>query len=87
MATAREVGEQLLHALGCEQEVRVLPRSLGAAPLYLQVSKLSPAIAALPRVSDYLQRPDYAAELQQLHRQQAELYRRQNPPQAQPCTR
>jgi polar amino acid transport system substrate-binding protein len=87
MATAREAGEQLLHALGCEQDVRVLPRGLGAAPLYLQVSRLSPAVAALPLVRDYLQRPDYPAELQQLHRQQAELYRRQNPPQGQPCTR
>jgi polar amino acid transport system substrate-binding protein len=81
IATAREAGEQLL-AVGCEREVRALPRSLGVAPLYLQVSRLSPAVAALPGVRAYLQRPDYAAELQQLHRQQAQLYRQQNPPRA-----
>lgn len=82
VATAREAGEQLLQALGCEQEVSALPRSLGTAPLYLQVSRLSPAVAALPGVRAYLQRPDYAAELQQLHRQQAQLYQRQNPARA-----
>ena len=81
IATAREAGDELLRTLGCEQEVRPLPRVLGAATLYLQVSRLSPAVAALPQLRDYLQRPEYAAELQQLHRQQAELYRRQNPPQ------
>lgn len=80
IATAREAGEQLLQALGCDQAVRALPRSLGAAPLYLQVSRLSPAVAALPGVRAYLQRPGYAAELSLLHRQQAELYRQQNPP-------
>lgn len=84
VATAREAGEQLLRARGCEQEVRALPRALGAAPLYLQISRQSPAVAALPQLRDFLQRPEYAAELQQLHRQQAELYRRQNPPRALP---
>jgi polar amino acid transport system substrate-binding protein len=84
VATAREAGEQLLRARGCEQEVRALPRALGAAPLYLQVSRQSPAVAAVPQLRDYLQRPGYAAELQQLHRQQAELYRRQHPSSALP---
>lgn len=88
VATAREAGEQLLHAQGCEQQVRALPHSLGATPLYLQVSRLSPAVAALPRVRDYLRRADYPAELQLLHRQQAELYRHQNPPRTpMPCGR
>jgi len=88
VATAREAGEQLLRVLGCEQQVRVLPRGLGAASLYLQVSRLSPAVAALPQVRDYLQRAEYAAELQQLHREQAALYRRQNPPRSPlPCAR
>ncbi|MFG6412526.1 substrate-binding periplasmic protein [Roseateles sp. DC23W] len=80
VATAREAGEQMLRAQGCEQQVRVLPRTLGGAPLYLQISRQSPAIAALPAVRAYLQRPDYAVELQQLHGQQAELFRSQNPP-------
>lgn len=84
VATAREAGEQLLRASGCEQEVRVLPRALGAAPLYLQISRQSPALAALPKLSSFLQRPQYAAELQQLQTQQAALYRSQNPSQAQP---
>ncbi|MFG6431560.1 substrate-binding periplasmic protein [Roseateles sp. LYH14W] len=79
LATAREAGEQMLRAHGCEQQVRVLPRTLGGAPLYLQIARQSPAVAALAGVRGYLQRPEYAAELQQLHAQQAELYRRQNP--------
>jgi polar amino acid transport system substrate-binding protein len=80
VATARESGEQLLRAVGCEQQVRVLPRGLGAAGLYLQISRRSPGVAAAAQVQDYLQRPGYAAELGQLHREQAELYRQQNPP-------
>ncbi|HEY0953851.1 MAG TPA: transporter substrate-binding domain-containing protein [Roseateles sp.] len=85
VATAREAGEQMLRARGCEQQVRVLPRTLGGAPLYLQISRQSPVLAeALPRIRAYLQRPEYAAELQQLHGQQAELYRSQNPSQARP---
>jgi polar amino acid transport system substrate-binding protein len=79
MATAREAGLQLVRSLGCEQEVRVLPRGLGAAGLHLQISLLSPAVAAAPQIRDYLQRPDYPTALHQLHRQQAELYRHQNP--------
>ena len=80
VATARESGEQLLRAVGCEQEVRVLPRGLGAAGLYLQISRQSPGVSAAAQVRDYLLQPGYAAELQQLHRLQAELYRQQNPP-------
>ncbi len=80
VATAREAGEQMLRTQGCEQQVRVLPRTLGGAPLYLQISRRSPAAAALPGVRAYLQRPEYAAELQQLHDQQAELYRSHKPP-------
>jgi polar amino acid transport system substrate-binding protein len=79
VATAREAGEQMLLARGCQQEVRALPRTLGGASLYLQISRQSPALAALPGVRRYLQRPEYAAELQLLHGQQADLYRSQNP--------
>ncbi|MEO6278550.1 transporter substrate-binding domain-containing protein [Roseateles sp.] len=80
IATAREAGTQMLRAMGCEQEVRVLPRGLGADGLHLQISRRSPAAAAAPQIRDYLQQADYPAALQQLHRQQAELYRQQNPP-------
>lgn len=79
VATAREAGVQLLRARGCEQQVRVLPRGLGAAPLYLQISRRSPAVAIVPQLREFLQRPGYAAELNQLHRQQAERYLLQNP--------
>ena len=82
VVTAREAGLQLLRAQGCEQEVRALPRGLGADGLHLQISRRSPAVAAAPQISDYLQQADYATPLQQLHRQQAELFRRQNPPPA-----
>lgn len=88
VATAREAGEALLRSIGCDQAVRALPRSLGAAPLHLQVSRHSPTLGSLPALRTYLQRAGYAAELSQLHRQQAELYRRQNPPRgAEPCGR
>lgn len=88
LATAREAGEALVRALGCDGQVRVLPRSLGAAPLHLQVSRGSAAIGALPQLSSYLQRPGYASELAQLHREQAQRYRKQNPPrEAEPCLR
>jgi polar amino acid transport system substrate-binding protein len=80
VVTAREAGVQLLRAQGCEQEVRLLPRGLGADGLHLQISRRSPAVAAAAHVSGYLQQAEYAAALQLLHRQQAELYRRQNPP-------
>jgi polar amino acid transport system substrate-binding protein len=80
VATAREAGEQLLRAVGCEQEVRALPRGLGAAGLHLQISRRSAGVSAAAQVREYLLQPGYAAELEQLHRQQAELYRLQNPP-------
>lgn len=88
VATAREAGEAMLQSMGCAEQVRMLPRALGGAPLYLQLSRGSPAVAAMPLLRAYLQRPAYAAELAQLHRQQAELYRTQNPPRApEPCGR
>lgn len=88
VATAREAGEALIRSLGCDTVVRALPRPLGAAPLHLQVSRRSAAIAALPQLRSYLQRPGYGGELMQLHREQAERYRTQNPPpEAEPCGR
>lgn len=88
VATAREAGEQLLQALGCSAQVRVLPRGLGEAPLYLHMSRRSPALEALPKAASYLLRPDYPAELQRLQRQQAELFHRQSPPRVLPeCQR
>lgn len=88
VATAREAGEALLMSLGCDTAVRALPRSLGVAPLHLQVSRRSAASVDLPRLRSYLQRPGYAAELMQLHREQAARYRTQNPPrEAEPCAR
>ncbi|RZL36380.1 MAG: transporter substrate-binding domain-containing protein [Rubrivivax sp.] len=80
VVTAREAGLQLLRALGCEQEVRMLPRGLGADGLHLLISRRSPASSLAPQVADYLQQPGYAAALQQLQRQQAQVYRDQNPP-------
>lgn len=82
VVTAREAGLQLLRALGCEQDMRVLPRGLGADSLHLLISRRSPVTAMAAQLGDYMQQAGYPAALQQLHRQQAELYRQQNPPPA-----
>ena len=56
--------------------------SLGDDGMHLIILRRSPATAMAGQISGYLQQASYPAALKQLHRQQAELYRQQNPPPA-----
>ncbi len=74
VATGRELGLLTLSVLGCEQKIEALPQPVLVGELFIQMSKRSPHLAALPKVQAFLQRPEYKALLPQLHRHYADLY-------------
>ncbi len=86
--TGRELGLLTLKVLGCEHEVRAMPQPAVVGDIYMQVSKRSPHLTALPKVSAFLRQSGYPALLRSLHAQQGELYAAQHPvPETERCKR
>ena len=74
VATGRELGQLTLSVLGCQHKIQALPQAVLVGELFIQMSKRSPHLAALPKVQAFLQRPDYKTLLTQLHRHYTGLY-------------
>jgi polar amino acid transport system substrate-binding protein len=74
VTTGRELGLLTLSVLGCQHKIEALPQPVLVGELFIQMSKRSPHLAALPKVQAFLLRPEYKAQLAQLHRHYTELY-------------
>lgn len=86
--TARIAGQHMLSALGCEQQLRMLPDTVVEGQLYMQMSKRSRHLSVLPQLTAFLQQPAQAHWLRNLHaRTEARYYQLHPVLQGDSCSR
>ncbi len=77
--TARIAGQQLIRALGCGEQLRILPDTVVEGRLYMQMSKRSKHLNVLPQITAFLQQPAQLSLMRELRIKSERRYYQLNP--------
>ncbi|PTT90568.1 hypothetical protein DBR42_05580 [Pelomonas sp. HMWF004] len=77
--TARIAGQYMMRALGCEEQLRMLPDTVVEGQLYMQMSKRSKHLPVLPQLTAFLQQPAQTYWLRNLRARTEARYYQLNP--------